>query len=886
MEQRFNTLDSEFIGRQHEINLFKRWVNEFETPSLFFIYDHASEKDKQGGIGKTALLRRLFALTQEQYPAIIPVMIDFFTIEARNGVFIANKIVEAIQKKYATWHPANYLQIRKDYYQALQAKHQDIFAIRRQLGEALTNDLWDLKPLIERDKGYILLFFDTFERIEINPSNALLSSERHFPDYYHFDLFRTIAAGRHLPEPSQIGWNWSEKDIRSCALTSFTTKEIEQFMTINVPTLDFLEYSSQPLKSVKALTEGRPILLALLTEILRKQNITVNHLMREPKPTFEEKLATQIMSFHYPLNYALLFMSHVRHRFNQSMLQAIFQEVKVGKPLTSTQYKKTTDELIEFPSVRASSSSHDFTLHDELQRLVIKYCWPTVAASSELRLCISKITVAHYEELLRTEGNEEIRESYRVEMLYHKLFIEVDDGLDFFYEHFMRALELSQTVFARNLLEEVRRFHHETLLPNEFPRKRLSAEQLDDLKLAEADLLLEEDAPMSALQLYEELENNTVWMERHASDLLFGKANSYLKAEMYSQATETYEKCLRLFQISKARTSEIYNGLGLIARRQSNYSLAIEYYETSLGFLKNLGKPQQYASVLNNLGNAYRINGTPEKGLLYCKRALQIREQLFREGKYGQLPVGLSHSTLGLIYQTMGNLAQEEFHYSEAFQIFQALGSKVYLAGARINLGKVWHAKGNRDEALKYFQEAYKLVKGLNREAEIESLNQQGRVYRERGQWRNAMDYFTKALVLSREVKQRFGISENLIYLADCLAHLGRPYAKELEEARNTAPNKLIEGRVEEIQGDIFYRAGDFQAAFTFYGRASRLYAQHSEVEFAKILERLESHLLDVPGDILSDIITPLLAYWTEEKLNESYPQLPRLCRAVQSLQG
>jgi tetratricopeptide (TPR) repeat protein len=884
MEQQFDTLNSEFIGRQHEIKLFKRWVNEFEKPSLFFIYDMASEKDKQGGIGKTTLLRRLFALTQEQYPAIIPVMIDFFTIEARNGVFIANKIVEAIRKKYSTWFPANYLRIRKDYYQALQMKHQDILAIRRQMGEALTNDLADLKPLVERDKGYILLFFDTFERVEINPMNAFLSSERHFPDYYHFDLFRTIAAGRHLPEQSQLGWNWSEKDIRPCALTSFTTEEIEQFMSINVPALDFLQHSSQPLKSVKALTEGRPILLALLTEILRKQKITVDQLMREPKPTFEEKLATQIMSFHYPLNYALLFMSHVHHRFNESMLQAIFQEVKVGKPLTRAQYKKTTDELVEFPSVRTSSSSDDFALHDELQRLVKKYCWPTVAGSSELRLQISKITVAHYEGLLRTEEDEEIRESYFVEMLYHKLFIDADDGLDFFYEHFMKALKLSQTVFARNLLEEVKRFHKDAVLPGELPRKRLSAEQLDDLKLAEAELLLEEDAPKSALQLYEELENNTSWMERRADDLFFGKANSYLKAEMYSQATEAYEKCLRLFQISKARTSEIYNGLGLIARRQSNYSLAIEYYETSLGFLKNLNMLQQYASVLNNLGNAYRLNGTPEKGLLYCKRALQIREQLFREGKAGQLPVGLSHSTLGLIYHTMGNLAQEEFHYNQAFQIFQALGSKVYLAGARINLGKIWNAKGNRDEALQYFQDAYRLVKGLNRETEIESLNQQGRVYRDRGQWQNAIDYLTKAVVLSREVKQRFNISENLIYLADCLAHLRKPYAKELEEARNTAPNKYAQGRVEEIQGDIFYREGDFPAAFTCYGLACRLFAQYSEVEFAKMLERLESQLLDVPSNMLSGIITSLLTYWTEEKLNETYPQLPSLCRAVQSL--
>src|SRR5437763_1559968 len=100
-----------------------------------------------------------------------------------------------------------------------------------------------------------------------------------------------------------------------------------------------------------------------------------------------------------------------------------------------------------------------------------------------------------------------MRQSYAVEILFHKLVTNQDEGFKFFDQQFNRAIDLSLRAFARSLLQEVLKFGGS-----------LSIEHGQGMKWAEARLLQEEENPEEALRIYQTLESETAWAERHYSD--------------------------------------------------------------------------------------------------------------------------------------------------------------------------------------------------------------------------------------------------------------------------------------------------------------------------------------------------------------------------------
>jgi nucleoside phosphorylase len=66
-------------------------------------------------------------------------------------------------------------------------------------------------------------------------------------------------------------------------------------------------------------------------------------------------------------------------------------------------------------------------------------------------------------------------QGYIIEILYHRLYVDLDDGLAYFYTNLYRALDFLKTAFARLMLQEVQRF-----LPS------MSLAQRNELQLTEA----------------------------------------------------------------------------------------------------------------------------------------------------------------------------------------------------------------------------------------------------------------------------------------------------------------------------------------------------------------------------------------------------------------
>src|SRR5690348_12605521 len=90
---------SNFIGRTQEIELFTQWLQQPGNPWLLYFHDKTQVPEKKGGIGKTWLLRQC-AKEARKYANIGVLMVDFFSVDNRDRLFLAEKIVLAFHDLY------------------------------------------------------------------------------------------------------------------------------------------------------------------------------------------------------------------------------------------------------------------------------------------------------------------------------------------------------------------------------------------------------------------------------------------------------------------------------------------------------------------------------------------------------------------------------------------------------------------------------------------------------------------------------------------------------------------------------------------------------------------------------------------------------------------
>ncbi len=122
-------------------------------------------------------------------------------------------------------------------------------------------------------------------------------------------------------------------------------------------------------------TEGRPILVGLVADVLNHRVMTVNELIAVPQPGFESYLVSQINQLENPLNWVILFMAHVYHRFNAPILDWILRESSLKDVVQEISPQFLVEKLPTLSFVRGPASSGTFVLHDEMRRLVTRYCW-------------------------------------------------------------------------------------------------------------------------------------------------------------------------------------------------------------------------------------------------------------------------------------------------------------------------------------------------------------------------------------------------------------------------------------------------------------------------------------------------------------------------------
>src|SRR5439155_7910281 len=150
----------------------------------------------------------------QEYKNIIPVTMDFFNVLDRDGVVIAEKVAQAIKSRYPQWPTGDFEKLLQEYREAVRRRKTEASILRERLADALVDDLRTFEQRMLDSDTYVLLFFDTFELIEYNPTTAVLRLAQTFPDNYHSSRIRVIIAGRNALDWTHQNWVGREQEVR------------------------------------------------------------------------------------------------------------------------------------------------------------------------------------------------------------------------------------------------------------------------------------------------------------------------------------------------------------------------------------------------------------------------------------------------------------------------------------------------------------------------------------------------------------------------------------------------------------------------------------------------------------------------------------------------
>ncbi|HLG62599.1 MAG TPA: tetratricopeptide repeat protein [Ktedonosporobacter sp.] len=862
-----------FIGRSQEISTFVHWLTNPISPWILYIHDAAEEANKKGGVGKTWLLRRCAELTrQRRQDTTAVVVIDFFNVGDRDGILLAEKIMTNLQEIYPVWSPSTFTEAIQQYRieeRQIADSGSSESAARDIIFAALVEDLHLLNEHLAKTQKTLVVFFDTFELIEQNPGVAVLRQSQTFPDNYQLERMKVVIAGRNKLDWTHPNWIGREQEVQVMPLAPFSLQEMQEYVKAEL-IYDFLPQSRQA-HALYERTEGRPILIGLAIDVLNNRIQTIDDLISVAQDKFEAYLVPQVNRLENPLNWVILFMAHVYHRFNIPIFESILQSVALDSAIQTINRETLLSILPQLSFVRQAGSSEDFVLHDEMRRLVTRYCWEVQDPDQRFRKAISSRVIEYYEQELTHIPNEQQRQIFIVETLYHRLYVDLDDGLPYFQQHFYSALRLRNTSFARLLFQEVQKFS-----------SLLSPAQLNDLHYAEAVLLRTEENVSAALEILHRLKNTAdpQWYEENQPLVLTQEGRCYQRQSKFLEATNSFMQCL---EIQRSRGDELQcahllNNLGVIFRRSSQFATALKYYEESIALYKKLGRQSDYATALNGSSTVYRLQGKTEEALRRCKIAWRIRRDLFREDKVSEVQIGLSLDTLGRNYLDAGNIINAEQYFKEAFDIYLRANYKGGIATIYNRFGLVQLAKGELESAREWFARAQHASQEIDAEQYIDSLNQQGEICIQLQKKKEATVFFEQAITYARRAIDYYQQVENLIGLAKALDPLeqGERIQQVLQEAEDIATRESyfnLLGQIEQTRGEISYYSKEYSTAFLHFARYCHHMAIYNATEFKVAVRQVVDALLGIPTADVPLIAQELLTYWSTQQLDTKYPE-------------
>lgn len=878
-----------FIGREKELLMIDEMVLDWGT-------NHVLPVAGKGGIGKTWLLRALYH-RYESDPRVLPISLDY----SQSGTQSLSALIHRFYNQLAPrLSPA-----AENHFHGIMSETRslDMTADDVQKGYISLVDLINEETLGKR----LLILSDTVEA-----SIALDAEDRVNPLAARFSNAVVIIAGR--PEEyvlerfkrySSVYTGWTVHDVYW--LTPFTTEEALECLHA---VLD-KETESELLEKVALLTGNSPVLVAIAAEWL-KRNIGLPEDIDLPladlasldtdelsqrRRRFEFELVSRVRNLSHPVDQALLHLAYLNRRYDRKILQLALD----------TEDKNTLDaiesELKTMVFVRLSIDAEGGLLHDEAQRLICDYAWTVEDPDGTLRRALAHRVIDQYylpeirqlsnaiqekvsdeisrklrdpEHPLSPILNEEwLRQELQTEALDYYFRISAEKGWAYWDALFDEALYYR---YSRVQMDAIMHAAY-NLVPSEVEsarfKVRVAQRWLKERMYDRAVQLAQTALGMPGIDSFD-----AAW-----AMIILGESTSDPNRKI-----DNFEAALQKAELTGDAVLEatILNDLGQAYRQQGTWPRAKGLYRQALGLFSQHEDQNLYANLLNNLAYVHMLEGNLERADNLAEKALLIRKEI--GNKYG---MGFSYSTKGHIAQSQGDYALALLYHRTAVDLFERIEDNENVAWAQINIAAAERRAQNFERARELLSPGLTSTRPHNR---ARALHQASKVDIDEVQallsqrdatsdatlsYDNSIRKALEALILAQQTADTHLTAGILLDLALITffkeQRKDEKHLEALQEILSEHDYPLEQARFTELVGDLAFVEKDTTAAFEHYLDACEALARYP-ASFRQTFDRVRAKFLDADLEARDQICQMIMARFATVSPLSALVALKDLC--------
>lgn len=334
-----------------------------------------------------------------------------------------------------------------------------------------------------------------------------------------------------------------------------------------------------------------------------------------------------------------------------------------------------------------------------------------------------------------------------------------------------------------------------------------AATQLDDKKLLAfvfykiGRFHFEQDQLKAAIEEY--LQSKKLFEEaRSPRDLIYilsELGTLHIYAADYKKAREYSEESLALATSLKDSDGTAgalpdehgmafaWSNLGIVAKWEGDYRIALENFEKSLVLWKELKRRGYWSAgnivdALASMGHVHQAMGNHVQALTYLSQAMEIAKTLINNGRVAALL-----NDMGVLYIEQGDYLRASEFLNKSLQIFIGLNNRREVARNLLNIGVINQRQGNYQTAIEKFQESLKRAEDIDAiEIVIAAQEGLGSTCQAQGDYTEALKWFDEAWSRAQAIGDKIRMTE-ILWRKGQVAYSQKEYVRSGELAGKAA---------------------------------------------------------------------------------------------------
>jgi signal transduction histidine kinase len=284
---------------------------------------------------------------------------------------------------------------------------------------------------------------------------------------------------------------------------------------------------------------------------------------------------------------------------------------------------------------------------------------------------------------------------------------------------------------------------------------------------------------------------------------------------------------------------------------------ALKYDIEALTLIRKYGKASEVSRYLNNIGEDYYNLDLYNEAFDYYSQSLDAAKDAGVE-----LAEVIATYNMGRVLRTMGQNEKAREYILDAMKLSEEIDDLPGIAYAKHDLALIYISENKFDEALAELEQAYVLSDSLREDVLTpQILVKTATAYDHKGDYRNALKNYDKALDIYRSQNNQSGVGESYYGKGNVTLHMGdvkgaKAYYQQCEKiADNLKDNELMINCYSALS-NLYERDGDYQSALQYYKKFKQLedsiFSETKKEQFAQIQIKYETARKDIEIELLN----------------------------------